>query len=105
MSITDGHSNGILDGNDSKNSDDLMLSSVNNLIVEHRNTFLSSKNNFTLENYNNSNNLKRSKNHFRKYRQTDSCQIDIKPSKKPKDITIFRDLKHLYFRRIKKIDM
>ena len=61
MSITDGLSNGILDGNDDQNTDNLILRSINHLIREHRNTFLPLKNNFTMENLNNSDYLKRSK--------------------------------------------
>ena len=50
MSITDGISNEILYAPKENDSDDLMLNSINTLIREHRNTFLPSKNNFTIDN-------------------------------------------------------
>ena len=45
MMITDGQSNGLLDELNEKETGDLMSTSINGLINEHRNSFLSSKNN------------------------------------------------------------
>ena len=92
MCITDGNSNGILDGSDDKESNDETLNRVNNLILEHRNTFLSSKNNFTLDTYNDSEYLKRSKNHFRKHKKNrlmSNRHKAIKKAKKYNDISKF----------------
>ena len=69
MSITNGTSNGILASNNEHNSDGMMLESINNLIHEHKNSFLPSKNNFNMVNSTESNYLMRSKNHFRTHKK------------------------------------
>ena len=69
MMITDGQSNGLLDESNEKETGDLMSTSINGLINEHRNSFLSSKNNFTMNNIVSTDYLKRPKNHFRKHKK------------------------------------
>ena len=68
MMITDGQSNGLLDESNEKETIDLMSTSINGLINEHRNSFLSSKNNFTMNNIASTDYLKRPKNHSRKHK-------------------------------------
>ena len=92
MSITDGQSNGILHDNNEKHTDEKMLISINNLINEHRNTFLSSKNNFLLDESPNCEYLKRSKNHFRKHKKNRIMSARHKAARKAKryqDISSF----------------
>ena len=50
MSIVNGTSNGILASDNEHNSDGMMLESINDLIHEHKNSFLPSKNNFNMDN-------------------------------------------------------
>ena len=69
MMITDGQSNGLLDESNENETIDLMSTSINGLINEHRNSFLSSKNNFTMNNIVSTDYLKRPKNHFRKHKK------------------------------------
>ena len=69
MTITDGQSNGLLDESNEKDSWDQTLTSINGLINEHRNSFLSLKNDFTMDNIVNADYLRRSKNHFRKHKK------------------------------------
>ena len=69
MVLTDGESNGLLDESNEKDPGDLMSASINGLINEHRNSFLSTKNNFTMDNIVNTDYLKRSINHFRKHKK------------------------------------
>ena len=79
MGITDGMSNGILDATSDNYSDEVILKSINNLIREHRNTFLPSKNNFTIEDNTNTNNLKNQEIILGNINKIDSCHTDIKP--------------------------
>ncbi len=53
MTISNGSSNGILDGTGKEENDENMLNSMIRLISEHRNTFLSGKNNFNHDDTNN----------------------------------------------------
>ena len=69
MSITDGTSNGMLASDNEHNSDGMMLESINNLIHEHKNSFLPSKNNFNTGNSIEPNYLMHSKNHFRTHKK------------------------------------
>ena len=92
MSITDGKSNGILASDNEHNSDGMMLESINNLIHEHKNSFLPSKNNFNMANSMKPNYLMRSKNHFRihkKMRITSKRHKAIRNAKRYRDVTNF----------------
>ena len=74
MSITDGQPNGILHDDNANNSNERMSTSINNLISEHRNTSLSSKNNFMEDSSTNCEYLKRSKIISGNIRKIGSCQ-------------------------------
>ena len=92
MSITDGQSNGILHEDEDNDSNENMLMSINNLISEHCNSFLSSKNNFMVDISTNSDYLKRSKNHFRKHKKNRIMSTRHKAAKKAKryhEISLF----------------
>ncbi len=67
MSIPNGSSNGILDQIEEEENDTDMLNSMIRLISEHRNLFLSGRNNFNHGDSNNSDYMKRSTKHLRGY--------------------------------------
>ena len=69
MTISNGSSKGILDGTEEEENEEDMLKSTIRLISEHRNSFLSGKNNFNHDDTSNTDYVKRSTKHFRRHKR------------------------------------